>query len=81
MAANKSQIEVPFESEVQAKAVYNALFPEPELKPDEIKRTMTLQGSVLKVQFEAVTARSLRVGVNGFMDNLALSIECTDEFA
>ncbi|PRT53477.1 EKC/KEOPS complex subunit PCC1 [Wickerhamiella sorbophila] len=74
-------VEIPFETSEQAKAVYNAIFPDSELKPDEITRKTTQEDRKLVVEFRAKSERSLRVGVNSFMDTLALSVECVDSFA
>lgn len=74
------EIEIPLHSEDQATAVYRALDPDPEVKPQELTKKLHVSGSNLKVNFAAKSDRSLRVSVNGFMDSLREVLECLSEF-
>jgi EKC/KEOPS complex subunit PCC1/LAGE3 len=72
-------INVPFEDERQAEVAYKSLNPDPELRPDQLARDLNRNGNMLEVKFKAVSDRTLRVGVNSFMDNLNVVVECLDE--
>jgi EKC/KEOPS complex subunit PCC1/LAGE3 len=56
-----------------------SLIPDPELKPDQLVKHLRVAENDLVADFEAVTDRVLRVGVNSFMDSLALLVECIEE--
>lgn len=72
-------IRIPFEHSDQATVALESLLPDPELKPDQLAKKLSVDGSELVADFRAVTDRVLRVGVNSFMDNLALLVECIEE--
>ncbi|CAN6629287.1 EKC/KEOPS complex subunit Pcc1p [Trichomonascus vanleenenianus] len=79
MLEYKLSVDVPFISERQAYVAIKSLSPDPELRPDQFRKTLTLAKNVLHVEFEAASDRSLRVGVNGFFDSLNVVIECIEE--
>ncbi|ODQ65455.1 transcription factor Pcc1 [Nadsonia fulvescens var. elongata DSM 6958] len=73
---------IPFETSHHADIALQTLSPDPELKPDQLARAITISESSpseLVVEFLAVSDRVLRVGVNSMMDNLGLVAECLDE--
>lgn len=79
---HKVELTVPFDNIEHARAVHDSLSPDPDLKPSEFCKRLELQDNgVLLVHFEATTVRSLRVGVNSFMDVLQEALECISLFA
>lgn len=72
-------IKVPFENDRQANVAYQSLNPDPELKPDQLTRKIVQNDNTLEITFQAVSDRNLRVGVNSFMDNLNVVVECLDQ--
>lgn len=70
---------VPFETSRLANIALKSLDPDPELKPDQLNKVLSVQGNDLCATFSAVTDRTLRVGVNSFFDNLNLVVECMDQ--
>lgn len=76
---HKVDLEVPLNGN-QAQIIARTLSPDQEVKPHEFSKTLKAEGSVLHAHFEAVSVRSLRVGVNSFMDNLLECLETLDTF-
>uniref|UniRef100_A0A2P2JJU3 Uncharacterized protein n=1 Tax=Rhizophora mucronata TaxID=61149 RepID=A0A2P2JJU3_RHIMU len=73
-------LDVEFESEVNASIVYAALAVDKELQPDKVKREMIVSNGKLLVHFEAVEARFLRASFSAFVDVLALATRTIEEF-
>lgn len=71
---------MPFCSEREAEIAYGTLSVDAEPKRGGNKKQLSVDGSTLKVHFEAVEARSLRVGVNSFLDHLHLVVQTLDQF-
>lgn len=72
-------VEIPLAAE-QALAAFDALRPDPELKPQEFSKHIELVGDRFVATFEGTTERTLRVGVNSFMDSLIEVLECIAAF-
>ena len=75
------KLEVPFKSPEHAVIAYNSLCHDPEPPRSGLSKKLTVVDSVLRVDFEAPEVRSLRVGVNSFLDLLVLVVNTVDEFA
>ncbi|KAK9368112.1 CTAG/Pcc1 family [Lipomyces kononenkoae] len=79
---------IPFETARQTEIAYNAISPDPQLKPDEFTQVLSITEAcdpgdqsipsriILVAEFEAASERVLRVGVNGFLDSLGVVIGC-----
>jgi len=74
------EVEIPLETAEQASAVYRSLVPDPELKPHEFTKRLVLDGNRLQASFAGVSERTLRVGVNSFMDSVIEALECVSVF-
>lgn len=77
---HRLEVKVPLASLQQAETLQRALDPDPELKPDEFRRSYAVDGASIVARFEGKTYRTLRVGVNGFFDTLSSALETLDEF-
>jgi EKC/KEOPS complex subunit PCC1/LAGE3 len=55
------------------------LSPDKELKEDLVKRTMSVEGKNLKVDFLCISARMTRIAVNGFLESLDLVVTSMGE--
>lgn len=78
---NYRTVRIPFENDKQAHVARETLNPDPELRAQELRKTLTVEDSQLVARFEASTDRNLRVAVNSFMDNVNLVVECIDELS
>ncbi|KAK9237750.1 CTAG/Pcc1 family [Lipomyces kononenkoae] len=78
---------IPFHTSRQAEIAYNAISPDPQLKPDQFTQVLSIKdasgpgdqliaGRILVAEFEAASERVLRVGVNGFLDSLGVVVGC-----
>lgn len=74
-------IEVPFETEKDAKIVFHALSVDPEPKRSGLTKNITLADKCLRVEFVCNELKTLRVSVNTFMDLLYLSVRTIERFA
>lgn len=73
-------VSVPFPSEKDAEVVYNSLRIDSDPKRSGCSKKLSLEGSILTVNFTAKDARQLRVGVNSFFDLLVLAIDTVQRF-
>lgn len=78
---HKLKIDIPLLTENQARVVYTSLSPDPELRPHEFSKNLRTEGKNVIAEFGGTTERTLRVGVNSFMDSLLLALECIDELS
>ncbi|KAJ8096856.1 CTAG/Pcc1 family [Lipomyces tetrasporus] len=79
---------IPFSTPRQAQIAYNAISPDPQLKPDQFTQVLSVSkaigscdesnnpGRILIAKFEAESERVLRVGVNGFLESLGVVVGC-----
>lgn len=75
------QVSIPLLTEEQARIVFASLSPDPELRPQEFSKNLRVEGKNVIADFGGITERTLRVGVNSFMDSLLLALECLDELS
>jgi len=71
---------VPFESARHAQMVCDTLAVDPELRPNDVKRKLSVQDAALRIHFEAQEARMLRAAVGTFCDLLALAVRTLEAF-
>jgi tRNA threonylcarbamoyladenosine modification (KEOPS) complex Pcc1 subunit len=76
----ESELKVSFSDPYHAEIVHNALVVDPELRPGEVQRTMSVEGSELKVKFEASKLRMLRAATGAFMDLLGVAVDTLEAF-
>lgn len=73
-------LSVPFPSAREAGIAYDALRVEVEPARSRVTRTMTVQGTDLKVELRAETAKSLRVSANSLLEHLVLVTQTIQQF-
>jgi len=69
-----------FDSAEDAAMVRNSLAVDPELRPQQVSRKLTVEGSTLVMHFEAVEVRLLRAAVGTFFDLLVLATQTLETF-
>eukprot|EP00056_Hartaetosiga_gracilis_P022446 m.30575 g.30575 ORF g.30575 m.30575 type:complete len:87 (+) comp9649_c0_seq2:86-346(+) len=72
---------IPLPSAEEAEIAKKTLQVDKEPKPQECKRTISVENEMLIVKFEAKTLRVLRVATNWFLDMLMLSVETMEMFS
>ncbi|KAK9385895.1 CTAG/Pcc1 family [Lipomyces mesembrius] len=81
------KLTIPFSTSRQAQIAYNAISPDPQLKPDQFTQVLSVSdasgtsdelsaGRILVAEFDAASERVLRVGVNGFLESLGVVVGC-----
>ncbi|XP_045169797.2 EKC/KEOPS complex subunit Lage3-like [Mercenaria mercenaria] len=73
-------LQVPFNTQREANIAWGTLSVDPEPKRGGCKKTLTVKDTVLHVHLEAQEARSLRVGMNSFLDHLNLVVNTIEQF-
>ncbi|KAK0193828.1 hypothetical protein F5146DRAFT_405078 [Armillaria mellea] len=53
---------------------------DPELQPQAVKRTLSVEGNILTAKFETLTVRLARLTVNGFLENVDLVVRTLEQF-
>jgi EKC/KEOPS complex subunit PCC1/LAGE3 len=71
---------VCFEQNSHAKLVYDALVVDPELRPNDVERHMSVEDRTLRVQFHSKEARMLRAAVGTFCDLLGVALHTLEAF-
>ncbi|KAI8089015.1 CTAG/Pcc1 family [Halteromyces radiatus] len=74
------QLEIPFPSSRLASIAMRVLAVDKELKTDQVKRTIQCDDALLKVHFESVSAKMLRVSSNSFLEMLLMVTRTMDQF-
>jgi len=69
-----------FDSAEDAAMVRNSLSVDPELRPQQVSRKLTVECSTLVIHFEAVEVRLLRAAVGTFFDLLILATQTLETF-
>jgi len=62
-----------------ASQAFQILSPDKELKDDLVKRTLSVNGKDLQVEFECVNARMARLSVNSFLESTELVVSSMAE--
>mmetsp|Transcript_70253 Transcript_70253/g.222797 ORF Transcript_70253/g.222797 Transcript_70253/m.222797 type:complete len:92 (+) Transcript_70253:374-649(+) len=73
-------VEVPFATAADATVVMNTLRVDPELQPNKVSKELSVDGSILKIEFAATEVRLLRASVSANMDLLALATRAVEQF-
>jgi EKC/KEOPS complex subunit PCC1/LAGE3 len=71
---------VTFEEENHASTVHTAMSVDAELRPDDVKRELSLDGTRMTLAFASNDARMLRAAVGTFYDLLALAVRTLEAF-
>lgn len=71
---------MPFQTSKQAQIAKRSLEPDPILKPSDLRVEYSTDSSTLVLDFQAVSARILRVAVSSVLDSLKTVVETLDEF-
>lgn len=71
---------IPFPTDKEAAIVFDALRVEVEPARSRVTRKLETNGRILKVHFTAQEAKSLRVGVNSFLEHLILATQTIQQF-
>ncbi|KAI9252146.1 CTAG/Pcc1 family [Sporodiniella umbellata] len=77
---NTITLEIPFSTERLASIAARVLDVDKELKPDQVKRTISTEENVLLVRFECYTTKMLRVAVNSFIECLTMVTRTMEAF-
>ncbi|EIE91687.1 hypothetical protein RO3G_16398 [Rhizopus delemar RA 99-880] len=77
---NTVTLEIPLTNERLATIAARVLDVDKELKVDQVKRTISTEGNILKVRFECYTTKMLRVSVNSFLEYLTMVTRTMDAF-
>ncbi|QLQ81960.1 hypothetical protein HG537_0G02140 [Torulaspora globosa] len=73
------KLQIPFENARQAAIAKEVLRPDPILKPQDFQVDYTTDQNVLRVNFQSIDERVLRVGVSSVIDSIKTIIETIDE--
>lgn len=74
ICANQRNLTIPFPTPLLASQALQVLRPDKELKEDQVKKSLSVEGSVLHVDFECVSARMARLATNSFLDSMELVV-------
>ncbi|KAK9816059.1 hypothetical protein WJX74_000968 [Apatococcus lobatus] len=72
--------QVEFGSALQAKIICNTLAVDPELRPQQVTRELSVDGSNFIMKFSATDVKSLRAAVGTFCDLLGLAARTMEAF-
>ncbi|ORX56250.1 transcription factor Pcc1 [Hesseltinella vesiculosa] len=75
------EIGIPFPSANLANVAKQVLSVDKELKSDQVQRTIHVEDSLLKVHFDSVSAKMLRVSANSFMEMVLMVLRTMDDYA
>ncbi|GAB5587263.1 hypothetical protein Unana1_02163 [Umbelopsis nana] len=73
-------LEIPFPTPRLAGVAQQALAVDKELKVDQVKRTISAEGPVLKVDFDCSSAKMLRVSTTSFFEFLTMVTNTMEQF-
>ncbi|ORY84454.1 CTAG/Pcc1 family [Protomyces lactucae-debilis] len=74
-------VRVPFPTEALAQIACRSLSPDAEVKPDQVSKTVSVEGRDLLCRFQCTSARTSRVSLNAFFDSLEVVVRTMDELA
>ncbi|EEB07758.2 transcriptional regulator Pcc1 [Schizosaccharomyces japonicus yFS275] len=78
---HKVKLAVPFLNSTDANRCLQILQPDHELREDQVKRRLSVDGSNLIVEYECSSAKMTRVTMNTFFENLHLIVETMNELS
>ncbi|KAK7463535.1 hypothetical protein VKT23_006883 [Stygiomarasmius scandens] len=73
-------VQIPFASAKHALIAKQAIEVDAELQPQAVKRTITVEGEILKATFSTLTIRLARLTVNAFLENVDLVVRTIQQF-
>ncbi|KAG7451256.1 Pcc1-domain-containing protein [Guyanagaster necrorhizus] len=73
-------VQIPFASHQHAVIAKEAIEVDPELQPQAVKRTLSVEGSILTAHFETLTVRLARLTINSFLENVDLVVRTLEHF-
>ncbi|KAK0485257.1 transcription factor Pcc1-domain-containing protein [Armillaria novae-zelandiae] len=73
-------VQIPFVSPKHAVIAKQTIEVDPELQPQAVKRTLSVEGNILTAKFETLTVRLARLTVNGFLENVDLVVRTLEQF-
>eukprot|EP00898_Chlorokybus_atmophyticus_P007649 jgi/Chlat1/7886/Chrsp66S07345 len=73
-------LQVPYATAAAASIIRNTLSVDKELRPAQVSRVVTVEGTVLHVDFRAKDVKVLRGSIGGFLDALALATRTLEKF-
>ncbi|ORE02059.1 transcription factor Pcc1 [Rhizopus microsporus var. microsporus] len=73
-------LEIPLPNERLATIAARVIEVDKELKADQVKRTISAEGNILKVRFDCYTTKMLRVSVNSFLEYLTMVTRTMEAF-
>ncbi|XP_065721514.2 uncharacterized protein Tcs6 [Drosophila suzukii] len=77
---NESTIRVPFETPRLAEIAYRVLSVDQEPRRNFVQKTLSLDGDVLVVHFQADQVKSLRTAITSFFESLLLCQDTIKQF-
>jgi tRNA threonylcarbamoyladenosine modification (KEOPS) complex Pcc1 subunit len=76
----ESEIKLSFAESHHAELVHNALVVDPELRPNDVQRNISVDGCHIRVNFKASQIRNLRAATGAFMDLLGVAVDTLEVF-
>ncbi|KAL5503958.1 hypothetical protein ACEPAH_8030 [Sanghuangporus vaninii] len=74
-------VRIPFASSKHASIAKQVIEVDPELQPQAVKRTLTVEDDELIATFTCLTIRLARITINAFLENVDLVIRTLGEFS
>jgi EKC/KEOPS complex subunit PCC1/LAGE3 len=74
-------VRIPFPTKELAQMACTSLSPDAEVKPDQVSKTLSVDGNHLLCHFKCTNARTSRVSLNAFFDSLEVVVRTMDELA
>ncbi|KAG8887603.1 hypothetical protein FRB98_009331 [Tulasnella sp. 332] len=73
-------IAIPFLSDEHATIAQRVIDVDKELQAHAVKRTLTVDGNILRVTFQTLTIRLARLTANSFLENMDLVVRTLSAF-
>ncbi|KAG2186226.1 hypothetical protein INT43_002664 [Umbelopsis isabellina] len=73
-------LEIPFPTPRLAEIAQRALSVDKELKGDQVKRSISVEDNMLKVDFDCISVRMLRVSTTSFFEMLTMVTNTMEMF-
>ncbi|KAG2196769.1 hypothetical protein INT47_009660, partial [Mucor saturninus] len=73
-------LEIPFPNEHLAVIAQRVMDVDTELRVEQVRRIITAEGNLLKVEFGCYNTKMLRVAVNSFLEYLTMATRTIEEF-
>jgi len=73
-------VKIPFASSKHALIAKQVIEVDPELQPQAVKRTLSVDDNLLIATFQTLTVRLARLTLNAFLENVDLVIRTIEQF-